>query len=213
MQTLIGRRAFGLKLGKSAIAMYMFSGLAAIYTAGCNFVSDVKAWVPVGVAAFNQICNLLESSGFLSVAAGTAGEAAVGLVSGAFNQVLAAIAAYQAITPAPVGAKERIVAALQVVVAQFQAFLSSLTISDAKIVSLVTGFANIILSTIAGFEGTADVPQGSLVKSHTAMICGKALTFTPQQRTVGQFKKDFNACAVQWGHPELKLKLSFFEHF
>ena len=115
---------------------------------------DILNWIPVADASVNSIVMLLENAGVINPVAGAPINLALGLVTAWIAQLKADVAAYQAITPPPAGALAKIKATLQIVATNFQAFLAALNITDNKLLQLVVGLAQIVLGTIAGFEGT-----------------------------------------------------------
>lgn len=196
---------------RAALAGGVVGGAALM--SGCDVVADIKHWVPVGIDAFNGLLNFLEGNGIIQVAAGGAISAAVALVQAALNQILADIDAYDKLVPKPQGALGKITASLKILSTNFQAFLASLNINDAHLLSIVTGIADLFLSTIAGFEALIPgLSSGALVTNRTYTVAGKSATLVPKQRPVRVFKKDFNKLVVAGGHPEMKLHISFFEN-
>jgi hypothetical protein len=217
-EIIMERRQFLEVSGKGALGVAVLTataGTAGFVMEGCTLtvdkiLTDIENWVPVGLAAFQAIVTLLD---------GAAAPLApiVSIITAAFNQVVADIKMYQAITPPPAGALASIEAALQIIVTNFQAFLSSLNITDSKLVTLVIGFAEIILNTIAGFAAQLGSTSTALhvEVAKTVTVSGKTVAVTASTNTLTRrsFKKAWNKVAVAGSHPECELALTFWEHF
>lgn len=219
------RRGF-IKLTAAGVMEYMAMGgavgLATMGTA-CNVFNDIVNWIPVADAALDNIVELLETAGVINPVAALPINALLGVVTASIAQLKADVAAYQAVTPPPVGALAKIVLGLQIVTTNFQAFLAALNISDDKLLQLVVGFAQIVLGTIAGFENTiaqqnptaaptpAPAPAPALHVTREYQVARQAVTVMPQHRTRRKFKKDWNHLAEQYGHSELKMHISLAE--
>jgi hypothetical protein len=195
------RRDFGKYAGLGI--MTLTAGALSITMDGCNVFQDIENWIPVGEAAFQGIVNLLEGAGLITPAINPL----VTTIIAAFNDLLADIKAYQAITPPPAGLLAKIEAVFNLIVSNFQSLLAQ--IASNPIATLIIGLAQIILSTIAGFLG--ELPLSSQILSGTFRAGGQSVTYTAQKRTVARFKKDYNSVATAAGHPEIKLHVSLWE--
>ena len=204
--------------GAGYVAMGGAGGLALAGAGGCNVFDDILNWIPVADASIEAIVQLLENAGVLSPVAGAPINAALGLVDASVAQLKADVAAYKAITPPPAGALAKIQAGLQIVATNFQAFLAALKISDSKLLQLVVGLAQIILSTIAGFEGTLSQQPGAAAPITTARInrtyrvAGETVSVLVEHRSRRKFKKDWNSLAEKYGHSEIKMHVSLLEY-
>lgn len=203
----ISRRSFSKTVG--AFLLFVATASAATLT-GCNWLTDIENWAPVGLAAFNGIVKLLESAGIISAVAGNPIIAMIGVISAAFSQLEADIAAYKAIQPPPAGAAAKIQATLGIIVTNFQTMLASLDIQNGTLSALVIGLAQIIMSTIAGFQ--QQVPQvAPTVKITEIRLRNQVAAVAPHPRSIRQFKKDWNAVAHAGGHKEIAIHESLFE--
>ena len=89
---------------------------------------------------------------------------------------------------------------LSLIVKDFQSFLSSINLTDASLEKLVVGLAEILLSTLGGFE--ALLPASAAASQMTFTIGSHQLTVVPKHRTHHKFVKDWNAEAKAGGHSE-----------
>jgi hypothetical protein len=160
-------------------------------------------WIPVGLQAFNAIISLLEGAGALALTAGSPITALVAVISASFAQLKSDIIAYQAINPPPASALAKIEATLGIIVTNFQSFLASLNVNDSKLAALVVGLAQIILSTIAGFQ--SQLTPGVTVVGSSARLGAGVFKITPEKRSIRSFKHDWNALVVANGHSEISL--------
>lgn len=215
MQTMT-RKQFIQRTALTAVGLRVIAGAGltgiALSQEGCDaqtVIRDLKNWVPVGLDAFEGLVMLIPGIG-------PGVTAAAELVRGAFGQLSTDLDLYQNQNPPPADTLAKIESALQILVSNFGAFLASVNVTDAKLQATVVNLAQIILSTIAAFasglpkQGTL---RSKLVASTYRTGTGQTLTVRAKERTRRQFKKDYNAAAAAGGHSEIKLKLSFFEHF
>jgi hypothetical protein len=103
------------------------------------------------------------------------------------------------------------------IVGNIQSMLTQLGSGGGTVISTVAGLAEIIFSTIAAFvaqlpASTSATKLKTLVASDSFRIGVNQFTYVPKHRTRRAFKKDWNKVAAAGGHPEVELKLSFFEH-
>jgi hypothetical protein len=181
------------------VAMVLATGASAIVMVGCNVFADIKTWQPVGLAAFNSIITLLETVGIINPGANLL----ITDVRTAFADLLVDITNYQSITPPPVGALAKIQDTLSLIVGNVETLLAQLAVGMGTVVTLITGLANIFLSTIAAFQGQLPAPP---LAARQFQIAKQTVTYTAKKRSVGQFRHDWNSAAVAGGHPELQLK-------
>lgn len=205
----ISRRGFLTASAKGTAALsYLWTLSAAsimtLISSCSNIVNDIKNWVPVGIAAFSSIVNLLQSAGVINPIEGSAIAALISIVKAGFAQVLSDISQYQSITPPPVGALQKIKDGLEIIVTNIQTFLNTINISNNPIIALVTGLVSIILSTISAFQGQlpASVAARPVAEFH---LSGKTIVIVPIKRTRKQFISDFDAACVSAGHPEVEI--------
>jgi hypothetical protein len=179
--TLVGTRLAYLA-GASGIALE---------SAGCNLWNDILNWVPVGEASLNSILAVLTSNG-VPIAAPVS--AIVTFIEAGFTALTAAIKEYQAVTPPPVGAEAKVQAAFTALVDNFQTFLASLNV-PGSIFSVISGLAQIVLSTIAAFEN--ELPpvvagKRTTVMATSAKLGQQTIPVMAKHRTRRAFKKDWN---------------------
>jgi hypothetical protein len=110
---------------------------------------------------------------------------------------------------APDGPISDVANAVSDVETSFQNFFASLNI-PAALLNTIEALGTVILSTLQGF---ANLVLGTTTASMVYKLAGRTVAFTPQKRTIRRFKKDYNAAAVAGGHPEIEMKLGFWEKF
>ena len=193
---------------------YMAMGAALValpFQMACSVWTDIKNWTPVAIQAFNAIISLLEGAGVISITSGGPISTITGDISGGFAVLSPAIDTYLSATPPPTGALQKIEDILTAIVSNFQNFLAAINVPDAKLAALVTGLADVILSTIAGFQ--AQLPATAA----TAMRGFKLGNFphqaiTPVHRTRRAFIHQWNTLATNGGHKEIRLPESLIQH-
>jgi hypothetical protein len=209
----ITRRQFHGHLVRGGLALAVAG--TSLSLEGCpisisGVLTAIENWVPIGLDAIDTILTLLGPIG-------TPYLAIIALVKAGFAQLVLDIKAYQAITPPPVGALAKIEATLNVIVTNFQSFLSSINVPDSALLTTILGFAEVILSTIAGFvqQIGATSAKLSVTVARQITISGHPVTVTPNTTTLtrGSFKKAWNHVAIDNGHPEAQIKLTFWERF
>jgi len=178
------RRNFIKQTGTGIFLALLTSG-ASLTLTGCNVYDDLYNWIGVGIASLNSIVSILNANG-ITPAAGI-----VNAILGALNAVRNAIEEYKATTPPPIGAIAKIETALKDAVAQFGTFLRSLSIPGFGLFSMIAALVDVILSTIAGFQGKLPVLAKQNITMQIAQLTGKAVI--PKHRTIRAYKKDFNA--------------------
>jgi hypothetical protein len=217
MEAIISRRYFmqrgTLTAAGAKLALMGAAGGAVLTLDGCNVVTDLEHWIPVGRQGFNLVLAFLEDAGILNPVVGGVINGAVALVQAAFNQLDGVVQQYKAINPPPAGIVQKIVAGLNLLAGNFQSFLTSINISDTSIAKYVARIADLILTTIAGFEALfPSLAKGTLVPNRTFSVAGQTATFVPKERTIRAYKKDHNSIMRAAGHPELTFHISFFQH-
>ena len=190
---------------------------ASILTEGCSesqVMTDIEHWAPVGKTAFDNIVTVLIEANVIPL-----GVPAKALIDDLFDQLRLDAAAYLAINPPPVGALQNVQATFVTILNNLQAFLAGLNLPIGSLLNLIVMLAQIIFSTIAGFE--TDLPASmTLLKGTLHGMVGteirvsqRSFKVVAQHRTNRSFKKDWNAVARAAGHPKTQIKLSFFERF
>jgi hypothetical protein len=203
----ITRRDFG---------KYASAGLLALGTldlsscSASDVFTDIENWIPVGLSAFQGIVSILQGAGLVAPQA----VPLIAAVITGLDDVLADVKAYEAIVPPPANALAKIQAALSLVVQNIQAMLAQLNVNGGTVLNVVEGLAEIILSTIAGFlNELPSTGKASTTLSNTFRVGRDVVSYTPQVRTRGRFKKDYNRVAVANGYPGIQLKLTPLERF
>ena len=204
------RRTFVLKGGAAVIAGRALLGTAvslpAFFLGGCNIIQDIQNWIPIALASLASITALLGPLVSPAIAL------IIAPIKTGFADLLAATQAYADDTnPADKATTlAKIQTYLNDLVSNFQVLLNSLP--GGAIVSLAIGLVQIILSTIAGFLGQLP-PSASLKMAKTLTVKGQTVAITPVVRTRRRYKHDWNTAVTDAGHPELKMHISFAEHF
>jgi hypothetical protein len=166
----------------SAAAAIAFAGVSL---EGCSLESEILAWIPAGEAAVNSILGVLSANG---VAVPAAVNATVQMIEAGFTALTTAVKNYEATTPPPTGAIASIEAALASVSSAFNQFVSGISPTAGKILTLVVDLGDVVLSTIAGFQnslGTGTVAVSLTNSRGTAVVALK--------RSKRQFRHDWNA--------------------
>ena len=170
------------------------STLAVVGLAGCNVITDIEDWVPVGEEAVNSIIALLAANGIpltpiITIAENDLNAALVALKDAA--------AEYNAITPPPATALQKVEAAITAVVDQFGAFVTALGLPDGSLINLIVALVKIAISTIVAFAN-------KLMKSSGTQLAGVTLRYKsasgpfvlsgviPKDRNKRQFKQSWN---------------------
>lgn len=209
------RREFGKSVGKAAVVVSL--GTNVLMLDGCNVAQDIINWEPVAAGALSGIISILTANG---ISINPPVTLALTAVKAALADMVAAAQEYEATTPPPVGALAKLETALQDVVDNFGSFLSNLNLPGGNIYNLVTGLAQIILGTIAGFLN--QLPAAAAAKVSIAFssfkVNGTVVSVKPVSHpTKRGFKKSWNAelnkATGVTIPPEVWCKLSFFEHF
>jgi hypothetical protein len=212
----INRREFVGHLGKGA-AIVALAGMT-VEMSGCNVISDIENWIPVGEAAVNSILSTLAAN---NIAISPVAQAIVKDVFASFDALSAAITEYDSVTPPPAGALAKVQAAFKAITDQLGTFLQSLQLPGGNIVTLIVGLANIVFSTITAFTNQLPVAPASFMLSSANhyRLNGVEYTVVSKKRTRREFKKSWNAqldSAKQNGvivPQSAYLRLSFLEHF
>lgn len=197
------RREFVKRAGIGMAALSV-AGSSAIL-AGCgNIYATILAYTTAGLQAFQSVVDLLEGAGIINPAEGTAISLAVAAVKAAFADIQTAVAAYDA---APAADKltlgGKIATAIQIAEAQIQQFWNDLHIPGGGLISLVKGLLGIILSTLTAFLPQLPKPAGTASIVRRSASLGDRISYTPQKRTVKQFRHEINELLEQNGKPKV----------
>ena len=215
---LVTRREAIRKTTLTAIGMRVAFGAGTIGVGlsleGCNLFNDILNWVPVGEASLNSILSILTANGIIIAPAISA---LVTTIEAGFTALTAAIKEYRSVTPPPVGAEAKIQAAFTAVVDNFKTFLSSLSV-PGSIFSVISGIAQVVLSTIAAFENQLPVTTTATATARTSIVgdsvrvSGQVVIITPKHRTRRAYKKDFNAVLDAGVKLGVNIPLSAYHH-
>jgi len=141
MQT---RRQFGKYLGTGVLAASI--GEVTMGLSCSSIFTNIEAYVPIGLQAFDSILTLLDPASGIALAP------IVQEVKAGFADVTAAVNAYN---NAPAADKAtlagKVSTALQVVTNEIQQFWSDANLPDSGLATTIFGVLQIILSTIASF--------------------------------------------------------------
>jgi hypothetical protein len=179
---------------------------ASISLTGCSAFANISAWIPVATTAIDGIVSLL------GALVPPPAAAIISAVKAALADLGATIAQYNADTnPADKATLlSKIRTLLNDVASNFQNFLVQLNLAGNPIITIVIGLANIIFAAIAGFLNQlppAPAAAKGTTLSSTYHIAGANHQIVPKlYKSVGEFKKDFNAVCVADGHPEIAIK-------
>jgi hypothetical protein len=197
----IGRRGFIARLGKAAGAIYLLSvASVTMFATGCTVWDDIKSWIPIALEAIGSVVALIPGLSFLSPI--------VTVITAGLDQILSDVNQYQNSAGATLVSK--IQAGLSDVVANFQAFLQSINVTDPTLVTIVTGLSQIFLSTIAAFQQeltAAGAPPPAAPATRTAMRIGRAgqqIQVVAHKRSKRQFISDWNS-ALTSAHKDLQI--------
>jgi hypothetical protein len=174
--------------------------LAPLTFVGCNAVDvwhQIELWLPVGIAAFEQVLNLvapLQAPGIDAIAE---------LIKAGFASLSAAIDAY---INAPAADKatlsQKVILIFNDITANIQSFITALGQSANPIVKIAVALITIIVSTIEGFlkQIMPTPPAAARFK-----VGREEITIQPVVRTRKDFIAAWNEqCRVDL-HPELVL--------
>lgn len=185
---VITRRNFGQVVGAGALA-----GSLGITTMGlsCNSVfTDIENYVPIGLAAFQEIISLVAPVEAAALAP------IIAIVKATFADLAAAVAQYN---NAPAADKAtwlgKIKTAINAVIAELQQFWNDANLPDGGLASTIAGVLQIILSTLAAF-----LPLIGGAVAVSAKKLAKTLPVVPKKRSQKQFKADINAVFLQYGY-------------
>jgi hypothetical protein len=191
----VNRREFVKRSSLTAIGIRLAIGASSLGMVGCNVFTDIENWVPVGIAAVNSILGVLSANG---VVISAPIQLAVKTLMDAFNAITAAVKEYQSASPAPVGTLAKVELAIKDVLDQFGAFLNQLNVLPNGLFAIISGLAQVVISTITAFMGelpatsTAAYARASAVRT-TYSVGAVMIPVVPKKRSVKQFKKDFNS--------------------
>ena len=199
----------GLRLAQGTLFVAVIEGVG-----GCNVFSDILNWVPVGESSLNALLAVLSANGY---AISPQAQLIVNAVEAGFGQLLAAVKEYQSTTPPPVGAVQKVSAAIKAVVDQFQQFLASLNV-PGTLFNVIAGLAQVILSTIAAFQNRLPATATAKLVGDTYHVGTVSLAVVPKERRRGSYKRDFNSVLTTGTHygvlcpQSAYLKMSLADH-
>jgi hypothetical protein len=194
------------------LAMAGGVGFAGLELSGCNLLTDIENWAPIGEDAINSIISLLTANGVPLPAGITV---IVDLIEAGFNALVAAAKEYQSTVPPPQGALQKIQDAFQAISDQFASFVTQLSPIAGKILAIVVSVVKVVISTIGGFISKLPSSASLLAK----VTVNPSVSAAPVYRSIRAFKKAFNAQMDAAGYagfncpPSCYLKVSLFEHF
>ena len=192
------RRQF-ISTGGAILASATTVPVFAMFT--CNSTDvwhSIEIWVPTGIAAFEQILNLvapLQAPGIDAIAE---------LVKAGFASLSAAVDQY---INAPAASKatlaQKIILIFNDITANIQSFINALGASANPIVKIAVALITIIVSTIEGFLSQI-MPNPPAPASFK--VGRESVVITPVHRDRKGFVADFNEVARANGHPELAIR-------
>jgi hypothetical protein len=166
---------------------------SGLWVAGC---ATLESYIVVAKNAIKGIAAVLSTAGiavpFLTP------------ILAAFDTVASAAVEYDnapAVDKATTGEKLSVV--LQTLIDNVGTFFADLNIPAGSLLSLATGIITLVLSTLAGFA--TKLPAPVVAARRQAMVSHQAITVAPKIISQKEFKKEVNALAVLYGHPEIVL--------
>lgn len=202
----IGRRIFLRTgtLGLLALRMALITG-GGMLMAGCTVEDEILSWIQIGIPAVKQILGLLVSVGVIACL--TCSALATALIA-ALNAVSSAIDTWK--KDPHNNTTDNIRAALQAALAAATTFFESFVLpaGDQQVASLIEALVGLVLNTLAGFIGkiAPSTKTVAVVPIRTELkLNGRMVPITPKFLKSGEFKSQWNALAVQYNHPEVKL--------
>lgn len=194
VESELARRGFIKLVGFGTVA------LTTVGLESCNIGgiwSQIQVWVPVGIAAFEQVLALVAPLAAPGI------DAIAELVKAGFAALASAVNQY---INAPAADKITLKAKVLLIFSQLsgdiQSFLNAVKVEGTNpIVKVILGLVGIILSTISGFISQI----GPTPAPASLRLGGASVQVVPVKRSLKQFKSDFNAALVDAGHPELQI--------
>jgi hypothetical protein len=192
------RREFLGHLASTAIASrVLLAGGAigeAMFLEGCDLETDIENWIPLGEDAVTAIEAVLSANGIVIAPALSA---IVTTIENGFTALQGAITEYKSTNPPPVGALAKIETALNDVLQNFGQFTSGLSGVAAKVLTLVVDLADVVISTIQGFEnrlgsGSQSAAARTSILAAKVNVAGQTKVVTPTKRSKGKFRSDWN---------------------
>lgn len=181
------RRAFLGRLTRDA-ALILLAGGVSYFTGGCNVLSELATWVPIGLQGFSIVL------GAINPVAGSALAIAFTTASGLWTALQSAIANYNSTSHAGATGLQKVVAAIDALSGSLDQIVAALPVSipAAVLVGVKAGLA-LLISTLNYFAqkyaGTSPAPA-----ARTARM---AVYTVPPAPKVGDFKTAFNALKIQ----------------
>lgn len=186
---VITRREFGKAVGVTALGGTL--GMTTMGLSCSSIFTDITNYVPVGIAAFQEVLSLLDPTQEAALAP------IIQAVKAAFADLAAIVAQYNA---APAANKASLVGkistAISAVMAELQQFWNDANLPNSPLAATIEGVLQIILSTLGAFLPLL----GAKVVALPAKYGAKSVKFSPAKRTQKQFKADVNAVFVKYGY-------------
>jgi hypothetical protein len=180
------RREFHGHLAKGA-AVVALAG-TTLELEGCNVFTEIEAWIPLGIDAVNGILSVLAANGVLLPPQVTA---IVNLIMAGLTALKGAIAEYEATTPPPQGALQKIETIFQDIVDNFSSFLAALGLPGGSLFIMIAALVQAILETIAGFVNK--LPTGTATVAASLRVGSRTVPVLPKFRSQRQFKRHWNS--------------------
>lgn len=195
MQTT--RRDFGkLALsGGSAVALGSVVGMTSMGLSCGSVFADITSYVPIGIAAFNEVLSLVDPTLATTLAPLTQE------VKAAFADLAAAVEEYN---NAPAASKAtligKITTAMNAVIDNLQKFWSDANLPAGSLASTIGGVLQIVISTLAAF---LPLIGGAVAVSDKTKALAKTIPVVPRSKAQlkqKQFKTAINAVFVKYGY-------------
>ena len=194
------------------------AGGTSLVMSGCDVYTEIFNWAGIGLDSFNEVVNLLEDDGVISPVVGAPITVLITAIQAGLAQIKADVQEYKSTTPPPIGTLAKIELALSIAASNFQAFLTSIRVSDNKLAQLVIGAITIILNAIGGFVSqlgnavTNPTLRSWVLKRTISIHDGIKVEITPTVYSDRSFKRAFNKVMRTGGHSERQLHMSMGEH-
>jgi hypothetical protein len=136
-------------------------GASAASMMGCNILTELETWVPIGLTAFDTIVS------YINPVAGSAIAIVVSTVNNLWQAVATAIANYQHTTDPTTTLLDKVIAAMDALQSGLGTVLSSLPVGlSAAVMKAVTFGVNLLIATLKSIRNSI---EPAAAKAFTAL--------------------------------------------
>ena len=196
MEAAFDRREFFGVSAKTTAALAAAAAVGETFVlAGCNVLSELETWVPIGLSAFDTLVS------YINPVAGGAISVIINTVNGLWEALTVAIANYQHTTDPTTTLLDKIIAAMDALSGGLNTILNSLPpgISAAVLEAIKFGF-NLLLSTLKSIQ--ASLPTTGNVVSAKLTLKSVSTNGVSSAVSTKDFITRFNtSVCVAAGHP------------